>query len=76
MGDASRGTEAFWIVLALLEKLGEKKQNLGSVRLLEPFLTEQDVEAIMERAPQIMAETQKREATTLLLPPGARGGSV
>lgn len=61
------------LVLSLIEKLMEKKQNLGSVRQLEPFLSQPDVEAIVKRQ-GAMIENFRREraekASRLILPGG------
>jgi hypothetical protein len=68
------------LVLALIEKLGAKKQNYGAVRACEPFLTEKDCAELLARVPVITQElaAERRAAaglrpSGLLLPRGASG---
>lgn len=70
------------LTLALMEKLSQKNQNLGSVRSLEPFLSKEECDAVMKRAEELgkaiieerqkaAAEEIRRQQSSLLLPPGA-----
>lgn len=61
------------LVLSTIEKLMEKKQNLGAVRGLESFLTKTDVEAIVKRQGVMIAEFRAEraaKASRLILPGG------
>jgi hypothetical protein len=63
--------DATALVLALIERLMEKKQNYGSVRACEPFLTREDVEAIVTRSKDKAREFRGERASGLVVPPGA-----
>lgn len=63
--------EATILVLALMDKLREKKHSLGAARALDPILTQADVEAILKKAQDKSRELRGETKGGLLLPPGA-----
>lgn len=82
------GDETLALLIALIEQLTERKQNLGAVRGLEPFLRAQDVAAIVKRQGVLMPELAAKRlkdradaasglvvprASGLLLPGGSGG---
>jgi len=63
------------LLLALMERLGQKKQNLGAVRKLEPFLSEEEAKGVLERGAEIgrlLLDERDGKQGGLYLPPGAR----
>lgn len=64
--------EATVLVLALMDKLREKKHSLGAARALDPILTQADVEAILKRQQDVMREMRGETKGGIVLPPGAK----
>jgi hypothetical protein len=71
LADRVQVDEATLLVLCLMEKLRTKTQNLGAVRLLEPFLTTKDVEEILAMHKQKIMEGRGERESGLLVPPGS-----